>query len=163
MEFLQLHGWRRRLCRSDRHGDRSHFQWVFKSSNKRGLLDESFGCMHAGDVEMYLKFWQTPGRDSKQYDRRSNPGDFRHPGSHRADLSSSVSLDKSCDCEYMLYRPGTWFLGVFVSGHEPASFDVRLAKSRCPNDCGGSGRGTCDAESGACTCAKVSNNEQLTA
>ena len=128
-----------------------------------GCVDESFGCMHAGDVEMYLKFWQTPGRDSKQYDRRSNPGDFRHPGSHRADLSSSVSLDKSCDCEYMLYRPGTWFLGVFVSGHEPASFDVRLAKSRCPNDCGGSGRGTCDAESGACTCAKVSNNEQLTA
>ena len=113
----------------------------------------------AGDVEMYLKYWQAPGRGSKQYDRRSDPGDFRHPGSNRADLTSSINLDKSCDCEYMLYRPGTWFLGVFVNGNHPASFDVRLTKSRCPNDCGGSDRGACDAESGKCTCTKVSNKE----
>ena len=62
-------------------------------------------------MELYLKYWQAPGRDITQYDRRSEPGDFRRRSS-RADLSSSINLDKSCDCAMMLYRPGEERKGV---------------------------------------------------
>ncbi|GAX74175.1 hypothetical protein CEUSTIGMA_g1624.t1 [Chlamydomonas eustigma] len=106
----------------------------------------------SSDLEMYFKYWQAPGRHVTQFDRRSDPGDFRRR-SNSADLSSSLNLDKSCDCSTMLYRPGVWFLGVFVNGADPVSYDMKLTKTSCPNDCSGE-RGTCNKDTGECTCAK---------
>lgn len=102
----------------------------------------------SSDVELYLKYWQAPGRAASQYDVRADPGDFIRRRDVRADLSSSVSLNSSDPA----YKPGVWFIGVYVNGDECVSFDLQLAKYSCPNNCGGSSRGSCDEATGTCTC-----------
>jgi hypothetical protein len=54
----------------------------------------------SGDVELFLKYWQAPGREIGQFDLRSLPGDFRRTS--RADLSSGVKLSSESDA----YKPG---------------------------------------------------------
>eukprot|EP00195_Chlamydomonas_chlamydogama_P005704 CAMPEP_0202899682 /NCGR_PEP_ID=MMETSP1392-20130828/7853_1 /ASSEMBLY_ACC=CAM_ASM_000868 /TAXON_ID=225041 /ORGANISM="Chlamydomonas chlamydogama, Strain SAG 11-48b" /LENGTH=664 /DNA_ID=CAMNT_0049585931 /DNA_START=266 /DNA_END=2260 /DNA_ORIENTATION=- len=99
------------------------------------------------DLELYLAYWQPPGRQVGQYDLRSDPGDFRRRT--RVDLSSGLNLPSSS----ALYKPGTWFLGAYVVGDQPVSYVIELFRSSCPNDCVG-GRGTCAKDTGVCTCAK---------
>lgn len=55
-----------------------------------------------GDVELYLRYWQAPGRAVSSYDLRSYPGDFRRVGASTADLASSIRLDS----DHHAYRPG---------------------------------------------------------
>eukprot|EP00798_Chlamydomonas_sp_ICE-L_P021542 gene21542-28534_t len=102
----------------------------------------------SSDLELYVKFWQPPGRQTVQYDARSDPGDFRSSATS-ADLSSGVQLSHT-DASF---RPGTWFLGAWISGNAAVSYSLELFKSSCPNDCSGDNRGSCDATSGQCACS----------
>lgn len=53
-------------------------------------------------MELYLRYWQAPGRAVSSYDLRSDPGDFRRVGASTADLASSIRLDS----DHHAYRPG---------------------------------------------------------
>ncbi|KAG2435853.1 hypothetical protein HXX76_007048 [Chlamydomonas incerta] len=98
-----------------------------------------------GSLAMFLRFQQPPGEGETQHDLASDVA--ATTGSWARDASVHLDLMRGDAA----FRPGTWYVGVYNKGSGPVTHAVSAALYACPNDCGG--RGTCAADTGACTCA----------
>ncbi|EFJ41457.1 hypothetical protein VOLCADRAFT_84087 [Volvox carteri f. nagariensis] len=101
-----------------------------------------------GSLVLYLRHQQLPTDAAGQHDLASDAASAPRSASWWQDQSAHLLLRR----KHPFFQPGTWYVGVHNTGLGPVSFTMGSAVYDCPNNC--SGRGTCDANTGTCTCSQ---------
>ncbi|KAG2498177.1 hypothetical protein HYH03_003932 [Edaphochlamys debaryana] len=96
-----------------------------------------------GSLVLYLRHQQLPGLGEAEHDASSAAA----ASAWRRDLSAAVTLRKTDAA----FRAGEWYVGVYSNGPAAVTYGVTADLRACPGDC--SGRGSCAADTGVCTCA----------
>eukprot|EP00697_Spironema_sp_BW2_P010575 gnl/Spiro4/25901_TR12902_c0_g1_i1.p1 gnl/Spiro4/25901_TR12902_c0_g1~~gnl/Spiro4/25901_TR12902_c0_g1_i1.p1 ORF type:complete len:545 (+),score=127.62 gnl/Spiro4/25901_TR12902_c0_g1_i1:57-1691(+) len=123
-------------------GSVAGFAWTYYQVNVNDTTHEvQIDMYHAagtsGDPDLYVRWDMVP--TTQEFDAR----DLSTDNDHTAVLDA-LSTPPA--------HQGTLYIGIYGSNSQASNYQLRVQNSQCPNSCGGGLQGTCDPQTGVCTC-----------